>query len=101
MAPGTAADGMRLTSLLIAVTQNNNKKKTHLESLILFRALRDTIVSWGQLIWHILEMSNYPMLSLCLTWRKGRVKRGLEKAKLFLMRSSGSLVDIKCGSDNI
>lgn len=39
-----------------------------------------------------LEMSNYPMLSLCLTWRRAENKEGSQKAKLFLMRSPGHVL---------
>ncbi len=88
--PGTVTNGIQLASLPMDVTQNKNSFG---ESNSFPSALWHYCFMGSANLAH-LEMSNYPMLSLCLTWRRERIKRGSQKAKLFLMRSQGHLLTL-------
>lgn len=82
--PGRAGIGMRLTFLIKDVAQISHYiKKLISQCPMLFWVLCATIVLWGQLIWHILEMSNYLMPGLRLTWRREGRKRGSERPSYF------------------
>ena len=77
------------------VTQNKN---SFAESNSFPSALRRYCFMGSANLAH-LEMSNYRVLSLCLTRRKERIKRGSGKIKLFLEGSTGHLLTLNVNQE--